>query len=192
MGIPLALALAVWSPVQAQTAGGEEGRMMMARKMMMDGRSEMMEARMKMLEGRLLMLEGRENPKGRPMMEGKPKQMQKMKRDCQEMKARKQKLKQEAKAQYMALSHEVAEMNRADDDEKIELIAKILTRLVEQELTMDAKKSKMEEEMKKHMTAHMRMGGGSMLHCPMMQDTKDTPDTKEQKEPDDAHKEHHE
>jgi hypothetical protein len=44
--------------------------------------------------------------------------------------------------------------------------------MVEQRITMDARKAKMEEEMMKHMMQHMQMGKESMSQCPMMKGMK--------------------
>lgn len=49
--------------------------------------------------------------------------------------------------------------------------------MVEQRITMDARKAKMEEEMMKHMMQHvmqyMQMGKDSISQCPMMKGMKD-------------------
>lgn len=191
--LALVLALAVWTPLHAQPADGMDGKMMMAGKMMMDGRAEMLDAKMKMMEGRLMMLEGRGMMDGKSMMEGKPMLDRKMMKDCQEMMARKQKMKEDTAVQNAALTEEVAAMNRAPDDKKMSLMAGIITHLVEQKDAMDARKAKMEEDMMKHMMAHMKMGGESMMQCPMMKDMKDMDKKPEPAEkPEDAHKEHHE
>ena len=136
----LALALAVWFPVQAQSAEPTEGK--------------------KMMEGK--------------MMEG-----------CKEMKAQKQKMKEDMKAQDTELTEHVAKMNSAPEDKKMGLMAAVLTHMLEQRITMDARKAKMEEEMMKHMMQHMQMGKESMAQCPMMKGMKGMDDKSG-----DAHKEH--
>src|ERR1035437_4046141 len=78
---------------------------------------------------------------------------------CQEMKDQKQKMK--------------ADMNRAPKDKKVGLMASALTGMVQQRITMDARKAKMEDEMMQHMMQHMQMGKESMAQCPMMKGMKD-------------------
>ena len=121
--LALALALAVWSPAQAQSAEPAKAGNMTKAKMM---------------------------------------------EHCQEMKEQKQKLKEDGKAQDDRLTGQLSEMNRAPEDKKMGLMATILTNMVEQRITMDARKAKMEEAMMKHMMEHMQMGKESMSQCPMM------------------------
>ncbi len=128
LGFALALALAIWSPVQAQDAAPAKGKMAMDDKMM---------AR------------------------------------CQEMKDQKQKVMEDTKAQNAELTEHVAQMNSAPEDKKIGLIAAVLTHMVEQRISMDARKAKMQEEMMHHMMNHMQMGKESMSQCPMMKGMKD-------------------
>ena len=80
---------------------------------------------------------------------------------CQEM-------KKDGKAQDDRLTGQLSEMNRAPEDKKMGLMATVLTNMVEQRITMDARKAKMEEAMMKHMMEHMQMGKESMSQCPMM------------------------
>jgi type II secretory pathway component PulM len=98
------------------------------------------------------------------MMEGK------MMERCQEMKEQKQKMMAEMKAQDAELTAQVAEMNSAPEDRKVGLMAAVVTKMVEQRITTDARKAKMEEEMMQHMMQHMQMGKESMSKCPMMKD----------------------
>ena len=92
---------------------------------------------------------------------------------CQEMKDQKQKLKEDMKAQDAQLTEQLAEMNRAPKDKKVGLMATALTGMVQQRITMDARKAKMEDEMMQHMMQHMQMGKESMSQCPMMKSMKD-------------------
>ena len=136
----LALAMVIWSPVQAQPLEPEQGKMMMAGKMM---------------------------------------------ERCQEMKEQKQKMMEEMKTQDTELTEQVARMNSAPDDKKLGLLAAVVTRMVEQRTAMNARMAKMQEEMMKHMMAHMEMGKESMLQCPMMKEVKAMDETST-----DPHKEH--
>ncbi len=137
--LALALAMAIWSPVQAQSHQPAEGKSTAEAKMM---------------------------------------------ERCQEMKAHKQKMKEDSEAQDAQLTKQLAEMNRAPEKKKLDLMAAALTQMVEQRIAMDARKAKMEEEMMQHMMQHMLMGKESMSQCPMMKDMDDKSAS--------AHKEHHE
>ena len=64
-------------------------------------------------------------------------------------------------------------MNRAPKDKKVGLMATALTGMVQQRITMDARKAQMEDAMMKHMMQHMQMGKESMSQCPMMKSMKD-------------------
>lgn len=127
-GLALALALAIWFPLQAQIAEPQQAKSMMAA----------------------------------PMME-----------KCQEMKAQKQRMKEDIAAQEAQLTEQLSEMNRAPEDKKIGLMAAVVTHMVEQQISMHARKAKMEDEMMQHMMRHMQMGKESMAQCPMMNGMKD-------------------
>ena len=138
--LALTLALAIWSPVYAQSPKPAEGNGM--------AKATMMER-------------------------------------CQDMMAHKTTLEEDIKAQDGELTRQLAEMNRAPQNRKMGLMAAVLTRMVEQRITMDARKAAMEEEMMQHMMQHMQMGQESMASCPMMQGMKGKDDNAA-----DAHKEH--
>ena len=123
----LALALAIWSPIQAQSAEPAQMKNMTEAKMM---------------------------------------------ERCQEMKEQKQKMKEDMEAQNAQLTEQLAKMNSAPEDQKMDLMAAVLTLMVEQRIAMDARKAKMEEEMMQHMMQHMQMGKESMSQCPMMKGMK--------------------
>ncbi len=117
--------------------------------------------------------------------EGKEMKMEsKMMEKCEEMKKEKQKMQAEMKAQDVELTAAAATMNSAAQDKKLDLVAGVVTRLVEQRTAMHAQKAKMEEKMMKHMMGHMEMGKESMSKCPMMKDMDEKSDG--------AHAEHHE
>ena len=96
----------------------------------------------------------------------------KMMERCQAMKEQKQKMMEDMKAQDTELTEQVAKMNSAPVDKKMSLMATVVTRMVEQQTAMDARKAKMEEEMMQHMMQHMQMGKESMSQCPMMKGMK--------------------
>jgi len=135
--VALAMALAIWSPVHAQSEEPAEGKMMMKGKMM---------------------------------------------QGCQAMKEQKEKMMAEMKAQDTELTEQLAKMNSAPVEKKLDLMAGVVTHMVEQRTAMDAQMAKMEEQMMKHMMQHMQMGKESMSQCPMMKDMEDKSA--------DAHKEH--
>ena len=127
--LALALALAIWSPVQARSAEPAIGKMMMTETNMMER--------------------------------------------CQAMKEQKEKMMADMKAQDAELTEQLTKMNRAPENKKMGLMAAVITHMVEQRITMDARKAKMEEEMMKHMMQHMQMGRESMSQCSMMKGMKD-------------------
>ena len=137
-GLALALALAIWSPVQSLSA---------------------------------------EPAKGQNMTEAK------MVERCQEMKEQKQKMMEDMKTQDAELTEQVARMNSAPEDKKLDLMAAVVTRMVEQRTAMNARMAKMQEEMMKHMKEHMKIGKEFMSQCPMMKgmDEKSGDAQKEQK-----------
>jgi len=122
-GLAWALALFIWSPVQAQTA---------------------------------------EPAKGKMMMEGK------MNGRCEAMKEQKDKMMAEMKVQNADLAAQVAKMNSAPDNEKLGLMAAVVTRMAEQRTTMNARMETMHSGMMGHMMQHMQTGKDSMAQCPMM------------------------
>ena len=117
--------------------------------------------------------------------EGKVMTEAKMMERCQEMMEQKQKMKEDMKAQDAELTEQLAKMNSAPEDKKMSLMAAVITNMVEQRITMDARKAKMEEEMMQHMMEHMQMGKESMSQCPMMKGIKGMDDKSAG-----AHKEH--
>ncbi len=123
--LALALALAIWFPIQAKSAEPAGEKKMTAAKMM---------------------------------------------ECCQEMKAQRQKMMAEMKAQDAELAAQVAKLNSAPEDQKMGLMAAVITQMVEQRTAMNARMEKMQDEMMKHMMQHMQMGGESMSQCPMMKD----------------------
>jgi hypothetical protein len=104
--------------------------------------------------------------------EGKNITEAKMMESCQKMKEQKQKMMEDMKAQNSELTEQITKMNNAPEDKKMSLMAAVITHMVEQRITMDARKAKMEEEMMQHMMQHMQMGQKSMSQCPMMKDMK--------------------
>ncbi len=138
-GLALAVALAIWSPVQARSAEPADGKMPMDGKMMMGG---------KMMTGTNMM------------------------QRCQAMKEQKQKMMADIKAQDAELTAQVAKMNSAPENEKLDLMAAVVTHMQEQQRATNIRKAKMDEAMMQHMMHHMQMGKESMSQCPMMKGMK--------------------
>jgi hypothetical protein len=109
-----------------------------------------------------------------------------MKDHCKVMMEQKKKLAADTKSQDAELTELVAKMNRAPGDKQMTLMAAAITQIVEQQVAMDQRKAKMDDEMMAHMMQHMQMGKDSMSQCPMMKGMKDMGDS-----PDGAHTGHH-
>jgi len=109
---------------------------------------------------------------GKMMMEGKMMTETNMMQRCQEMKEQKEKMMADMKAQDAELAVQVAKMNSAPENKKLDLMAAVVTQMVEQRTAMNVRKAKMDEEMMKHMMQHMQMGKESMSQCPMMKGMK--------------------
>jgi len=97
---------------------------------------------------------------------------------CQEMMQQRQKMMEDMKAQDAELTEQVATMNRAPENQKLGLMAAVLTRMVEQRTAMNAQMEKMQARMMQHMMEHMQMGKESMAQCPMMKGMNDMKDMK--------------
>jgi hypothetical protein len=105
---------------------------------------------------------------------------------CQAMKEQKEKLMADMKAQDAELAAQVAKMNSAPENQKVDLMAAVVTRMAEQRTAMNVRKAKMDEAMMQHMMEHMQMGKESMAQCPMMTGMKGMDDKATN-----AHAEHH-
>jgi hypothetical protein len=96
-----------------------------------------------------------------------------MKDQCEDMMEQKKKMAADMKAQDAELTEHVAKMNRAPEDKKLDVLAAVVTHMLEQRIAKDARKAKMEDAMMAHMMQHMQMGKDSMAQCPMMKDMND-------------------
>jgi flagellar biosynthesis protein FliP len=99
--------------------------------------------------------------------ESKQKMGGKMMVDCQDVMLQHQKMMREMKAQDAELTERIAKLHSAPEDKKMELMAGILARMVEQRAAMNALMEAMQGQMVEHAMAHMRMGKESMAQCPM-------------------------
>ena len=93
-------------------------------------------------------------------------------KSCQEMMEKKEKMMAEMKVRNDDLTAEIATMNSAPNDKKLDLLAAVVTHMDQHRTSMNEKKDKMHEEMMGHMMEHMQMGQGTMSHCPMMKGMK--------------------
>ena len=91
-----------------------------------------------------------------------------MKEHCQAMKEQKEQMKAEMKAQDDELAAQVARMNSAPTDKKLDLLAAVVTKMVEQRTARNARMEAMQSDMMTHMMGHMPMGKDSTTMCPMM------------------------
>ena len=104
-----------------------------------------------------------------------------MMEQCKAMQEQKQKMREEMKAQDAQLTEQLAQMNSAPADKKLDLLAAVVTKMAEQRIAMDARMAKMQQEMMPHMMQHMQMGKESMAQCPTMKGMKDMKDMKDMK-----------
>lgn len=93
-----------------------------------------------------------------------------MKGHCKDKMEQKKELAADTKSQDAELTELVAKMNRSPENKQMTLMATVVTRIVEQQVAMDQRKAKMEDEMMAHMMGHMQLGEDSMAQCPMMKD----------------------
>ena len=91
---------------------------------------------------------------------------------CQQMMKQKQKMMADMQAEDTELTSQLAKMNGAPEDKKMDLLADIVNQLVKQRTARDASHAKMQEKMMQHMMEHMQMGRESMSQCPMMKGMK--------------------
>jgi hypothetical protein len=94
---------------------------------------------------------------GKTTEHSKMEHSKKMMAHCQEMMA-------DMKAQDAELAAQVASMNSAPAESRMELMAGIITKMVEHQAAMHARMAEMHMEMMKH----MQMGEGAMAHHSMM------------------------
>jgi hypothetical protein len=92
----------------------------------------------------------------------------KMMDHCQAMQAQRQKMQTDMQAQADQLAAKLETMERAPREEKLELLASVVTLMAQQQSTRNAHQAKMEESMMKHMMEHMEMGKESLTQCPLM------------------------
>ncbi|CAN5498773.1 hypothetical protein BH09SUM1_BH09SUM1_00800 [soil metagenome] len=110
-------------------------------------------------------------PSGKAMMQGKMMEGNMME-GCQAIMDEKKAVMADVVTQDAELTAHVAKMNSTAPADKQEVMAALLTHVVQQRVAMDVRMAKIEEEMMQHMMKHMMMGKNSMPQCPMMKDMK--------------------
>jgi hypothetical protein len=91
---------------------------------------------------------------------------------CQELQEQKQRLTDDIQAQDAELCAQLAKMNYARKDEKVDAMAAVITYMVEQRIVMDARRTKLERDLLKHAVQHIERAKESMSQCPMMRGMK--------------------
>lgn len=86
---------------------------------------------------------------------------------CKSMKDQQQKMMAEMKADDVELTAQIAKMNSAPKDKKVDLLAAVVTRMAEQRVAASVRMEKMHEAMAEHMMKHIQMDKGSMSDHPM-------------------------
>ncbi len=109
-----------------------------------------------------------------------------MTEQCEALKDAKTKMVADMRAENLELTTQISKMNGASQDKKLDLLAAIVTRAVEQRTAMAPRMEKMESDMLKHLMQHMLRGRDSLVQCPLMKGLKDIDDGAA-----DSHKDHH-
>lgn len=97
----------------------------------------------------------------------------KMMEHCKDMGKKKDKMAVDMKIQDAELADQVAKMNSASDDKKMDMMTAIVTRMVEQRAATNVRMAKMGGEMMDHMMNHMKMDKESISNCPMNKEMED-------------------
>jgi len=93
---------------------------------------------------------------------------------CRTLKSQSESLMAEMKAQDAALAEQLATMNGASDENKVGLLAAVVTRLVEERAALDARLENLHQSMMQHMSQHLQAGKDSLSQCPMMKSGEST------------------
>jgi len=96
-------------------------------------------------------------------------------KSCQAMQVQKLEMMEHLQAQDAELAKQVARMNRAPADKKVDLMAAILTQMVKQRSVMHTRQAKMHEGMMQHMAQHIQMGKESLAQCKLVAGTDKRP-----------------
>ena len=97
----------------------------------------------------------------------------KMARDCEEMLGQRQKLMDDMKSQDAELATQLAGMNAAPEERKLEFMAAMLTQMLEEQTAINVRRAAMDEMLMAHMIQHMQMEMDSLTACPVMMGTKE-------------------
>jgi hypothetical protein len=91
---------------------------------------------------------------------------------CRELKEQKQRLAEDIKSQDAVLLELVSKMNSVTGAKKLDLLAALLTYMVQQRIVLDARRAKLERETMKHSLQHMQLAKESLSQCPLMKGMK--------------------
>ena len=93
---------------------------------------------------------------------------EKMKSCCGAMKTQMGRMKADVKAQDDELTEQVAKMNGASNDEKLDAMATVITRMAEDRIVMNGNMDILHMAMRQHIMQHMSIGKESISGCSMM------------------------
>jgi hypothetical protein len=93
----------------------------------------------------------------------------KMPEHCQQMVEERQKMRDARRAEDAKLREQLVKMNKASDGEKVDLMAAVVTQMVEHRISRNEHR----EEMHKGRMHRMHMGKAGMSKCPMMDGMQD-------------------
>ena len=98
----------------------------------------------------------------------KPMSASEMQEHCKDMMKQRAQLTADLKAEDADLTEQITRMNGAPTDKKLDLMAAIITNLVQQRTALNVRRETMQTAMSTHMADHMQMGKDSPSQCPMM------------------------
>ena len=90
--------------------------------------------------------------------------------DCKGMMAKMQQHRSAMKQMDAELRANLAKMEDANGEAKVEAMADVVTMLVQQRLQMHERMTSLDNDRMQHMMGHMQQGDKGMMNCPMMQE----------------------
>lgn len=116
-----------------------------------------------------------------------------MRERCQAMMKKREQMHSKMQTMDKELQTLISEMKERRGDEKVEVIATVVERLVQQRQAMHKMMPKMQKENMRHMMEHMKAGKETMMQCPMMKSMgmMEGNEGEEKGKPDGSHSKHH-
>jgi hypothetical protein len=105
---------------------------------------------------------------------------------CKSVMQMRQKMLSDMKSADAELGKLAGEMNSAPESKKLDAMAAVINKMVEQRRAMDEKMPEMQIKMMQHLMGHMEAGKESISMCPMMKQMKQSGGTSK-----DEHAAHH-